>query len=716
MNFLLSRILVFAMCSLACASFSARAATYNWANSGTDWNTAANWGGAGFPGTLASDVANFNVATTVNPFVSGTVTFSRMTAQGSAGTIGISGTTITLTSTGTLTGAAINYSSTTALTINAPIVFGAATGTQTINVNSASGTVAINNGITATGAAALQKQGLGTLVLSTANTYTGGTILNGGTTSVVNGALGASGTIAFTGGALQYASGNTQDISSRIGNSTGAMIIDTGANNVTFGSALASSNVGGLTKLGTGTLALNATNNYSGTTTLSAGTLALGAVNAIGSGTLVFAGGALTATTNLTGTNKVTNNIVLSNNVSLGADSASVEFSGNINQSGVLRQITVNSGTGVTTFSGVISNDGGAGFRIISTGTTVLSGLNTFTGAMELRGASPVIVTQINNAGIAGNLGAGSIIRLGSNSSTAANLRYAGTGETTDRTVDLGTSTGAISIEQAGTGLLKFTSNFTASGSGSKTLTLKGSTSGTGEIAGGIVNNSGTNITSVTKSGTGTWVLSGSSSYTGATTVSAGTLLVNGSITSPVTTASGATIGGSGTISGSVAINFGGTLSAGITTTGILNTGDITLAGSLAQQMDTASGTPVAGVNYDQVNVTGSVTLTGGDLTISLLTGVSQGDIFYIINNDGSDLVTGIFATLNGVAADLSQNAYFTTGGQTYQISYVANNGSGMSGGNDVALMVVPEPEALALFGLGMTALWWRARSRDVVN
>ena len=70
-------------------------------------------------------------------------------------------------------------------------------------------------------------------------------------------------------------------------------------------------------------------------------------------------------------------------------------------------------------------------------------------------------------------------------------LRYTGTGETTDREIDLSGDTGDPSgvgiIEHSGTGLLKFTSNLlTSSGDVQKTLTLQGSTAGTGEFAGAI--------------------------------------------------------------------------------------------------------------------------------------------------------------------------------------------------------------------------------------
>jgi len=63
----------------------------------------------------------------------------------------------------------------------------------------------------------------------------------------------------------------------------------------------------------------------------------------------------------------------------------------------------------------------------------------------------------------------------------------------------------------------------------------------------------------LTKSGTGTLTLFGTNTYGGVTTVNAGTLIVDGSVITPVTVNSGGTLGGGGTISNSVTVNSGGT-------------------------------------------------------------------------------------------------------------------------------------------------------------
>ena len=85
-----------------------------------------------------------------------------------------------------------------------------------------------------------------------------------------------------------------------------------------------------------------------------------------------------------------------------------------------------------------------------------------------------------------------------------------------------------ITLDQSGTGLLKLTSPFVMSGfAESKTVVLAGSSAGSGELAFNIDNvydRKGKATTSLTKSGSGTWTLSGKNSYTGPTTVKQGTL------------------------------------------------------------------------------------------------------------------------------------------------------------------------------------------------
>ena len=131
------------------------------------------------------------------------------------------------------------------------------------------------------GSGSLARIGPGTLALSGANDYSGGTTLGAGTLSFADGSLG-SGAVAFAGGTLQWAGTNTQDVSAQFAAVRAAQtaILDTNGNNVTFANAISDS--GALTKLGAGTLALAGTGGYSSATTVSAGTVQLGCDNARG--------------------------------------------------------------------------------------------------------------------------------------------------------------------------------------------------------------------------------------------------------------------------------------------------------------------------------------------------------------------------------------------------------------------------------------------------
>lgn len=203
----------------------------------------------------------------------------------------------------------------------------------------------------------------------------------------------------------------------------------------------------------------------------------------------------------------------------------------------------------------------------------------------------------------------------------------------------------------------------------------------------------------LTKTGAGTMILDATASHTGATTVSAGTLVINGNIsTSTTTVQSGATLGGSGTV-GSLIVLEGGTVAPG-NSPGILNTGDYDQAGTLSLELD---GTTAGTGGHDQINVTGNVTLSGL-LTATVGYTPVNGDLLFILANDGEDAINGTFSGI----AHLST---ITLDGTDWQISYQADStGETFTGGNDIALMAVPEPGAALIGGLGMLLLLRRRR------
>jgi autotransporter-associated beta strand protein len=121
------------------------------------------------------------------------------------------------------------------------------------------------------GAGAFAQIGPGTTILTAANTYSGGTFINGGVLAVAADAnLGAAvGGLAFGGGTLQFLSGFATNRAISLNAGGGAF--DTNGNDAALTGVIGGS--GGLTKIGAGALVLTAANAYTGPTTVSAGAL-----------------------------------------------------------------------------------------------------------------------------------------------------------------------------------------------------------------------------------------------------------------------------------------------------------------------------------------------------------------------------------------------------------------------------------------------------------
>jgi autotransporter-associated beta strand protein len=179
---------------------------------------------------------------------------------------------------------------------------------------------------------------------------------------------------------------------------------------------------------------------------------------------------------------------------------------------------------------------GGGAFLLkkCGAGTIEFTGKNTYTGQTIVE-AGALKVSSLNSyakgktsssLGAPTNIETGEIV-IGSGDGECG-LIYTGSGETTDRVMNLAGKKSTVTFDQSGKGLLKLTSSFVLSGhSANKIIALKGDTAGSGELAGNLVNphdRAHKATTAVTKSGSGTWTLSGSNSYTGPTTVTAGTL------------------------------------------------------------------------------------------------------------------------------------------------------------------------------------------------
>jgi autotransporter-associated beta strand protein len=140
----------------------------------------------------------------------------------------------------------------------------------------------------------------------------------------------------------------------------------------------------------------------------------------------------------------------------------------------------------------------------------------------------------------------------------------------------------------------------------------------------GTITNSGGGAISLVKTGAGTQTLGAPGStldYTGPTTVSAGSLYLNGSLTaSTVTVQSGATFGGMGSV-GTVTFNASSTFDVGDSAeeTGNFTAQTMTLASGTTMLLDLSDATGGAGLGWDHLDVTGTLTL--GAVSLVLNTG-----------------------------------------------------------------------------------------------
>ena len=390
--------------------------------------------------------------------------------------------------------------------------------------NTIAGVIANADGANANSTVSIVKDGVGKWILSRANTYTGGTTISngilqigaGGTTGSVQGAIANNGSLIF----------NRSDA--------------TTVTNAISGS-------GSVTKNAANTLTLSGANTFSGNVTIGGGTLAVTSVadsgsSSLGTGTQLTLGGSATVSFTANSSNNTTRSLVLGGtggNALKNSGSGALVWSGN-----VINNTTANgadftlggSGTGGNEFSGLLTNNGANTMRLIKndTGTWKVSGANTFSGLMDLFNGT-MQATTISNTGSASSLGTGGTIRFGGWASSAPVLEYVGSGSTNNKQFKLGgggTANTGGTILNNGTGALVFNNAaFNTAGDGAfsgttRALTLGGSNTADNAISGVIRDNNSGNTVSVVKDGTGKWILSGSNTYSGTTTVNAGNLVI----------------------------------------------------------------------------------------------------------------------------------------------------------------------------------------------
>jgi len=647
-----------------------------------------------------------------------------------------------------------------AVTVNGLLNFASGGGTETIGSLAGSGTVSsvvsgtyslvvggsgsgtfsgvITNG---SGAVGLTKSGTGTLTLSGPNSYTGGTIVSAGqlvgTTTSLQGAITNNASVAFD----QATTGN-------------------------YGSLMSGS--GSLTKLGVGTVRITGSNSYSGGTTVTGGTVEVsaggsvgGSAAGLGTGTASIAsGGQVTYWLSNTGSNTIANAFSLSGGTLYTEDGTNT-FSG---------QVALASGTSTISsryedtirLSGGLAGSGNVLFtQAGGTGnwdapTFVLSGTGANTGTVRVSGSTRTVtklqvanVNALQNATLdmaAGDVGTVEFTVAGTNTYALGGLQGArslaiggnslSVGGNNQSTTYTGTLSGSGLLTKVGNGTLTLSgSNSYTGGTTISSGTLQiGSGGTTGFIAGNVFNNatlafnrsnalsySGTisGTGGVSKQAAGLLTFAGVNSYSGLTTISAGTLALSG--VGSIGTG-GLNLGTSGSpgvfdLLGLTAGSYSLPSSASLSGVGTLSGSGKSLAvlGSLAPGNSAGTITVGTGLSLDLSN--------SGSSVFEITSPAYTAGTYDLVSGDGSVVFGGILnlAFSGGSYADGTNvlQLFANTGGRLGNFSAV--NATGLAAGQSATfnpvtgfITVVPEPSTYAIAASSSAGLAgmmrWRKR------
>jgi hypothetical protein len=339
--------------------------------------------------------------------------------------------------------------------------------------------------------------------------------------------------------------------------------------------------------------------------------------------------------------------------------------------------VTVAGAVGTDIGNLTITNSGGTTFQSTvaaatttitnTTGTVKFEGnLNLTTSLVTAAQGYNFSITGTNNniAGATTFLNTGTVtLGNGTNDSTTfagglvitapSSIAIQGTVATTNTTMTLG---------DAGTGVILGANTSLNAGAG--IINLDGIVSGLFSLtpitsSPGLTTISRPNTNTTTNVTTGVVQINNSTPQTTNFVVSGGTLKGTGAI---------------GTLTASGGIIAPGNSPGKITTTNL----SLSSGNTLQIEITGANSSPVAGTDYDQIVVSSGVTVNLGGATLNLSTSFTgnQGTVFTIVDNQGSNAVSGTF---NGLA----EGAFIQANGRAYQISYVGGTGS-----NDVTLTV----------------------------
>ena len=675
------------------------AAIYLGNTSGTG-NSTIQFAGQTYGNAITVQAGSSNNALTMIAGAGGTTTLTGGMTLNQAVTLDSTSGTLTFSTTG-ITGSSTIYVTNSAGTpiptshrVNLNVANAGFTGSAVVLSN---GTLRITTGAGLSSNNTVQLNSGGLLEVNTGTATIGGLNDNagaGGTVSVVT----SSRTLALAG------SGNY---------SFSGVLQDNGASKLS------------LTKSGTGIQRLSGSNTYTGTTTVSGGVLRLDSANALPGGigatgglsALVLDGGVIGLASgdfsrNIVGLTPGATDVGWLANGSGGF--AAFGADRNVNFGGAGASVSWSASGGVFGTNLVLS-DASADAMV-----TIVNPINLSTSSRNVtvnNGSAAVDATMggsLTNGSLA-KLGAGVLALTTSNSIGTLNIS-AGTVRASHANA-LGTSSGTTIVQLTSGATLELDANVTAgggiTGSGGTVTAVNASralttrvTSGNSQTFSGVLQDGGANVLSLEKIGGGTQVLAGNSTYTGTTTVTAGSLIINGNnsgATGSVSVASGAILGGSGTIGGATTIsgslrpgNSIGTLTVSNSVTWNSNDAWVFELGTAAATMSLAGS---GSSTQDLLNI------TAGDFTKG--TGVSWGFDF---------AGTGELGWYKLV--DWSGSTTFASNNFT-----ASNLGSGFTGNFEIDattsalyLNVVPEPSTYALLvlaGAGFGAHVLRRRRRS---
>jgi len=603
----------------------------------SDWNTAANWTTSTVP--TAADIAQFNTSTTT------TIDIRQLGTQVGGLQFNTGAPTYIFNVTGTAGVASsliVSGSGVADISGNAPtfVVSGVA---------GALGTLQFTNSSTPDDAV-ITTNAFGRTIFS--DNSTGALarfITNAGGVVDFSGTSGPSGNNRITAGSIEGAGtynlgGNLLVVGlNGLSTTVSGTINDGGASGGSGASLL---------KVGAGTLILSGDNTYTGLTAVLAGTLQLGdggtsgsiignvfnhttlAVNRsdtytyagsiIGDGALVQMG---PGTTILTGNSFYLGGTTISaGTLQLGNGGTSGSIVGDVVDNGIF---AINR-SDTYSFGGAIS--GGGAVVQMGPGTTILTGTNSYSGGTAINAGVLAVAADAN----------------------------------------LGAATGGLAFNG---GTLQFLSGFTTA----RAVTLN--------AGGGIIDTNGNSATlagaiggggGLSKIGAGTLTLTGVSTYSGATTVNAGALAVNGSIAnSAVTVNAGAVLSGVGTV-GATTINSGGTFAPGN------SPGTMTVAGNLAFQSGALYLVQVDPSAASSASViAGGTAALAGTVAAAFASGSYVTRSYTILSAAGGLGGTrfGSFGTSNLPAGFTASLAYTNT---DVILQLVANLGGGSGGSNGI--------------------------------